>query len=235
MSRFTDDTVMTVAVVNALLDMGNANDTGLFRQHLVKKMQQWGRQYPKAGYGGKFLHWLVEDDPQPYSSWGNGSAMRVFPVGWYFETLEETLEYALVSAAVSHNHPEGVKGAQATAAAIFLARNGKDNPFIREYIETTFGYDLSRKLSDIRPSYDYDSSCKGSVPESIICFLEAADYEDTVRNAVSLGGDTDTMAAIAGSIAEAYWGMPEDIIAKAKGYLDPSLLEVMDTFTGAVL
>lgn len=201
-SCFTDDTVMTVAVAKWLLEGGD----------LVKTMQEYGRKYPNAGYGQRFAFWLVSPNPEPYNSWGNGSAMRVSPVGWAFETLEETLDVAKQTAEVSHNHPEGIKGAQATAACVFLARKGYKKREIREYIERTFGYDLKRSCDKIRPEYRYDESCQGSVPESIICFLESYDFESCIRLAVSLGGDADTMAAIAGGIAEAYYGSVPDFI-----------------------
>lgn len=201
-SCFTDDTVMTVAVAKWLLEGGD----------LVKIMQEYGRKYPYAGYGQQFMFWLSSPNPEPYNSWGNGSAMRVSPVGWAFDTLEETLEVAKQTAEVSHNHPEGIKGAQATAACVFLARKRYKKREIREYIERTFGYDLKRSCDKIRPEYRYDESCQGSVPESIICFLESYDFENCIRLAVSLGGDADTMAAIAGSIAEAYYGSVPDFI-----------------------
>ncbi|MBQ6190429.1 MAG: ADP-ribosylglycohydrolase family protein [Bacteroidaceae bacterium] len=201
-SCFTDDTVMTVAVAKWLLEGGD----------LVKTMQEYGRKYPNAGYGQRFAFWLASPNPEPYNSWGNGSAMRVSPVGWAFETLEETLDVAKQTAEVSHNHPEGIKGAQATAACVFLARKGYKKREIREYIERTFGYDLKRSCDKIRPEYRYDESCQGSVPESIICFLESYDFESCIRLAVSLGGDADTMAAIAGGIAEAYYGSVPDYI-----------------------
>lgn len=201
-SCFTDDTVMTVAVAKWLLEGGD----------LVKTMQEYGRKYPNAGYGQRFAFWLVSPNPEPYNSWGNGSAMRVSPVGWAFETLEETLDVAKQTAEVSHNHPEGIKGAQTTAACVFLARKGYKKREIREYIERTFGYDLKRSCDKIRPEYRYDESCQGSVPESIICFLESYDFESCIRLAVSLGGDADTMAAIAGGIAEAYYGSVPDFI-----------------------
>lgn len=201
-SCFTDDTVMTVAVAKWLLEGGD----------LVKTMQEYGRKYPNAGYGQRFAFWLASPNPEPYNSWGNGSAMRVSPVGWAFETLEETLDVAKQTAEVSHNHPEGIKGAQATAACVFLARKGYKKREIREYIERTFGYDLKRSCDKIRPEYRYDESCQGSVPESIICFLESYDFESCIRLAVSLGGDADTMAAIAGGIAEAYYGYVPDYI-----------------------
>ena len=205
-SRPTDDSVMTVA---NMLWLTNPDEN-----QLTDSMQQMGRKYPMAGYGHKFREWLRSDDAQPYGSFGNGSAMRVSPVAWVGDTLDRVLDLAQMSASVTHNHPEGIKGAQATAAAIFLSRTGHDKASIKEYVQQHFAYDLSRTLSDIRPGYGFNSSCQQSVPEAIICFLEGTNYEDTIRNAVSLGGDADTQAAIAGSIAEAYYGgVPEDILS----------------------
>lgn len=175
-SKFTDDTFMTVAISEWLL-------TG---HDLVKTMQKWGRKYPFAGYGQRYMFWLANPNPQPYDSWGNGSAMRVSPVGCAFDTIEETLEMAKRSAEVSHNHTDGIKGAQATAACIYLARTGKKKSEIKEYVERTFGYNLSRACDEIRPEYRFTESCQGSVPESIIAFLESHDYESTIRLAVSL-------------------------------------------------
>ena len=219
--RFTDDTVMTVAIADWLL-------TG---DSLLGIMQDYGNRYPDAGYGGSFSRWLRSENPRPYNSWGNGSAMRVSPVGWAFGSLEETLEMAKRSAEVTHNHPEGIKGAQATAACIYLARTGKSKEEIKAYVERTFGYDLSRMCDEIRPQYDFDVSCQGSVPESIIAFLESTDYESAVRLAVSLGGDADTMGAIAGGIAEAYYGeIPDYICEEALKRLPEEFVEVMKRF-----
>lgn len=203
-SKFTDDTVMTVANADWLL-------TG---DSLLGVMQDYGNRYPHAGYGGMFRSWLREDEPKPYNSFGNGSAMRVSPVGWAFDTLEETLEAAKQSAEITHNHPEGIKGAQATAACIFMARTGKSKQEIKDYIEKRFGYNLSRTCDEIRPTYDFDVTCQGSVPESIIAFLESTDFESAIRLAVSLGGDADTMGAITGGIAEAYYGGVSEHIRK---------------------
>lgn len=220
-SRYTDDTVMTVANADWLL-------TG---DSLLGIMQDYGNRYPHAGYGGMFRGWLHADKPEPYRSFGNGSAMRVSPVGWAFDTLEETLEAAEESAAVTHNHPEGIKGAQATAACVFLARTGKSKQEIKEYIERSFGYNLHRRCDDIRPTYRFDSTCQGSVPESIIAFLESTDFESAVRLAVSLGGDADTMGAIAGGIAEAYYGgVPEHISKEVVRRLPREFMEVMQHF-----
>ena len=197
-TTFTDDTVLTMANAIWLLE-----DDKHQPETLVNIMLDLCRRYPDRGYGGRFAQWILSDDPQPYDSFGNGSAMRVSPVGYYARTLDETLELAKVSAEVTHNHPEGIKGAQATAAAIFLARKGENKWEIRDYIEKTFGYNLSRTLEEIRPTFTFDETCQRTVPEAIICFLEGKDYEDVVRLAVTLAGDADTLAAIAGSIASA--------------------------------
>lgn len=194
-SRFTDDTVMTMAHADWLLHGGD----------LARMMQKYGRKYPHAGYGGMFRQWLSEANPQPYGSFGNGSAMRVCPVGWAFESLEETLVAARKSAEMTHNHPEGIKGAQATATCVFLARTGKSKQEIKKYVEETFGYNLNRTCGEIRPTYDFDVTCQGTVPEAIIAFLESTDYENAIRLAISLGGDADTLGAITGGMAEAYY------------------------------
>ena len=220
-SRFTDDTVLTVAVAWAILGGRSYHEAVL----------AWGQRYPDAGYGGSFRHWLVEVDPQPYNSWGNGSAMRVSPVGWLFETEEEVLSQAEASAIITHNHPEGVKGAQATALAVFLARKGCEKEALRERIQREFGYDLTRTVEGIRPGYRFDVSCQGSVPEAIIAFLDGDSYEDTVRNAISLGGDSDTLACIAGGIAEAYYGgVPSEIRREVESRLDEPMIAVLRAF-----
>ena len=219
--RFTDDTVMSIAVADWIINGGD----------LAKVMQKWGRKYPNAGFGGMFSQWLVEENPQPYNSFGNGSAMRVSPVGCAFDTMEETVRKAKESAEVTHNHSEGIKGAQATASAIFLARNGKTKEEIKDYISETFGYNLNRTCEEIRPGYKFDVTCQGSVPESIICFLESKDYEDCVRLAVSMGGDADTMGAIAGSIAAAYYGeIPDEIYQKCWDKLTGDIQEIILKF-----
>ena len=208
-SHFTDDTVMTFAVARGLMaGQGNAQKTFAEVQH---EMQYWGRKYPDAGYGGMFGQWLYAEHSEPYGSFGNGSAMRVAAAGWLFDTLDKTLEMAKVTAEVTHNHPEGIKGAQATAAAIFLARTGHSKPEIRQYVEQTFGYDLSRTCDEIRPGYRHVETCQQTVPEAIIAFLESTGFEDALRNAVSLGGDSDTLACITGGIAEAFYGMPSEL------------------------
>ena len=220
-SHFTDDTVMTVAVADWLLSGGS----------LVDRMQDYGRKYPYAGYGRGFGKWLNSDRPQPYHSWGNGSAMRVSAVGWAFDTLEDTLVAAQQSAEVTHNHPEGIKGAQATAACIYWARTGCSKEEIKEYAEGMFGYDLHRTCDEIRLTYGFNESCQGTVPESIIAFLDSSDYEHAIRLAVSLGGDADTMGAITGGIAEAYYGeIPPSIRREAQKRLPEEFVRVMISF-----
>lgn len=221
-SDYTDDTIMTVAVADWLL---NGED-------LAKVMQRYGREYPypTGGYGGRFSGWLREKDPLPYNSWGNGSAMRVSAVGWMFDSLEKTLEVAKETAVVTHNHPEGIKGAQATAAAIYLARTGKSKQDIKQYIETTFSYDLGRTCDEIRPFYRFNESCQGTVPEAIIAFLDSSDFENAIRLAVSLGGDSDTLACITGGIAEAFYGIPEDIEKQVSDKLPGTFQKVIKEF-----
>jgi ADP-ribosylglycohydrolase len=205
-STFTDDTVLTMANAIWLLE-----DEKHRPETLVKIMLDLCRRYPDRGYGGRFAQWIHKTDPQPYNSFGNGSAMRVSPIGYYAQTLDEALELARISAEVTHNHPEGVKGAQATAAAIFLVRQGENKWDLREYVEKTFDYDLSRKLDEIRPTFTFDETCQRTVPEAITCYLEGKDYEDVVRLAVALAGDADTLAAIAGSIASAVWDVSSEV------------------------
>uniref|UniRef100_A0A7S2E8H1 ADP-ribosylglycohydrolase n=1 Tax=Trieres chinensis TaxID=1514140 RepID=A0A7S2E8H1_TRICV len=192
----TDDTFLTVATASALLS----------DRDYASAYRNYGRKYPKAGYGASFQRWVLEESAPAYKSWGNGSAMRVSPIGWACSSRDQVLDEAAKSAIVTHDHPEGIKGAQATALAVFLARTGSSKDEIKEDIEMTFGYDLTRRLDDIRPEYRFDVSCQGSVPESIIAFLESRSTEDAIRLAISLGGDSDTQACIAGGIAEAYYG-----------------------------
>ena len=229
-SHFTDDTVMTIAVAESLLNAGTMASLGDIRAAVVGKMQSWGLRYPNAGYGMRFIRWLTKENPQPYNSWGNGSAMRVSSVGWLYDSLERTLEVAKATADVTHNHPEGIKGAQATAAAIYLARNGKDRSEIRTYIEKTFGYDFSRTCNEIRPTYRHVESCQETVPEALTAVWEGKDFEDTIRLAVSLGGDSDTLTCIAGGIAEAIWGVPEDIKTQALARLPDEMKFVYEAF-----
>lgn len=220
-SRFTDDTVMTVAVADCILH----------KKDYAAAFKEYGRKYPHAGYGADFFRWVMSDDTAPYHSWGNGSAMRVSPVGFAFTTLEHVLAEAKKSAEVTHDHPEGVKGAQATAAAVFLARDGKGKDEIKEYIETLFHYDLDRRIDDIRPVYTFDVSCCGSVPEAIVAFLESDNFESAVRKAVSIGGDSDTIACIAGGIAQAFYKViPDEIVERTKSRLTPELLTIVEKF-----
>jgi ADP-ribosylglycohydrolase len=220
-SRFTDDTVLTVAVADGLLHDRDYADT----------LKEYGRRYPHAGYGGMFLNWLMSPGSEPYNSYGNGSAMRVSPVAFAFNTIDDILREAKRSALPTHNHPEGVKGAQAFASAIFLGRTGSSKKEISEYVEGRFGYDLGRNLDEIRPSYCFDETCQGSVPEAIIAFLESHDFEDALRKAVSLGGDADTLACMAGGIAEAYYKkIPAPLIRRAREILDKEMLTIIDEF-----
>jgi ADP-ribosylglycohydrolase len=220
-STYTDDTVLTIAVAEALMTDGD----------YAAALKRYGRRYPRAGYGGAFKRWLFTEDSSPYNSWGNGSAMRVSPVGFAGDTMEDVLREAMFSAAVTHTHPEGIKGAEAAAAAIFLARTGADKPQIKAEIEKRFGYDLSRTLTDIRPTYQFDVSCQGSVPESIIAFLESTDFEDALRNAVSLGGDADTQASIAGAVAHAYYGaLPPAIEGEVRARIPTDFLTIAEAF-----
>ena len=208
---YTDDTVMTLAVAKALLLYGTITDMDAFKRELVRVMHEVGMPHPHCGYGGRFCTWMMKNYTEPYGSFGNGSAMRVSAAGWLFDTLDKTLEMAKVTAEVTHNHPEGIKGAQATAAVIFLARTGHSKPEIKQYVEQTFGYDLNRTCDEIRPTYHHVETCQETVPEAIIAFLESVSFEDALRNAVSLGGDSDTLACITGGIAEAFYGMPQEL------------------------
>lgn len=222
-SRFTDDTVMTVAVASKLT---------MTESTYIKEMQDFGRRYPKAGYGSGFKNWLFSENPQPYGSFGNGSAMRVSPVGYAFKKIEDVRIEAEKSAEITHNHPEGIKGAVAVASAVFLARTGCSKQEIKNYIESNFNYNLKRTIDEIRPSYHFDVSCQGSVPEAIISFLESHDFESTIRNAISIGGDSDTIAAIAGAIAEAFYKeIPETIKGEVLKRLPDEFLTVLLDFT----
>jgi ADP-ribosylglycohydrolase len=213
---FTDDSVLTVALAEAIL---TGEDYGVL-------MRRYYRRYPEAGYGGSFKRWASAADSGPYGSWGNGSAMRVSPVGWAFDTLEQVLEQAERFSSYTHDHPEGIQGAQAVAAAVFLARGGTPAPEIARYLTGHFGYDLSRSCDELRPDYRYDVSCRGTVPQAVRAFLEGRNFEEGVRLAVSLGGDSDTLACITGSIAQAYHGIPEAIAQRALQFLDEPLRRV---------
>ena len=233
-STYTDDSVMNVAVGEAFLDaQPNAADDWTM-QRLIRGMQRWGRKYPHAGYGGNFRWWLRSDDPKPYGSYGNGSAMRVSAVAWLYNDLEAVRTAAMMSAVVTHNHPEGIKGAEATACAIFLARTGHSKAEIKEYIEQTFRYDLSRTCDEICPGYRHVESCQETVPEAITAFLEGESFEDVIRTAVSLGGDCDTLTAIAGSIAEGFYGVPEKLKQECRDRLPDDMREILERFEAYV-
>ena len=229
-ARFTDDTVMSIAVAEALIGLGADADEERVKADVVRFMRHWGRLYPLVGYGGIFRIWLATDDPQPYGSYGNGSAMRVSSVGWLYDSLTRTREVARWTAEVTHSHPEGVKGAESVASGIYLGRTGHSKEEIKSYIMQEFGYDLSRTLDEIRPDYCMDATCQGSVPEAITAFLESADLIDAIRNAVSLGGDTDTTACIAGSIAEAFYGCPDELREKCLSRLPEEMRDVLLAF-----
>ena len=223
---FTDDSVLTVALADALLH----------ELDYAVTLKLYYRRYPNAGYGGAFHRWASSESWAPYNSWGNGAAMRVSPAAWVADSLDGALALAEQSAAVTHNHPEGIRGAQATAAAIFLARTGHGKDGIRRFVEATFGYDLQRTLAEIRPDYEFNESCQETVPEAITAFLEASDFEDAIRNAISLGGDADTLACITGSIAEPYFGgVPPDIRESVLLRLDDDLLAVVAEFEQRVM
>ncbi len=228
--KFTDDTVMTVAVADAIMKAGLEADENTMKQQFVRSMQIFGNDHPAAGYGAKFIFWLGTLNPKPYGSWGNGSAMRVSPVGWLYDTIERTREVARWTAEVSHNHPEGIKGAESVAAAIFMARTGSSKEEIKKYVDENFGYDFSRTCDEIRPTYHHVESCQETVPEAFTAFFEGNDFEDVIRTAVSLGGDCDTLTCIAGSMAEAFYGVPEDMKQECRKRLSDDLLEVVDKF-----
>ena len=224
-TRFTDDSVMTLAVAKWLMD-----DETHSLDSLIKSMKELGNKHPHAGYGGSFMAWLRSETPRPYYSWGNGSAMRVSPVGLYAQTLDEALSLAALTASVSHNHPEGVKGAQAVAASVFLCKHGMMKSEIKDYVKKTFNYDLDRSIAKIRIDYTFDVSCQGSVPEAIIAFLEGNSFEEVIRLAISLGGDSDTIACIAGSIAACCCDIPEDIAVQCDELLSKDLRAIKDHF-----
>ncbi|BCG47108.1 Putative hydrolase [Citrifermentans bremense] len=215
--RFTDDSVLTVALAEAIL-------TG---EAYAQVMRRYCRRYPDAGYGRNFLNWAQSDDAPAYYSYGNGSAMRISPAGWAFDDLEQVLEKAKEYSAVTHDHPEGVKGAQATAAAVYLARTGATKREIAAFVAGRFGYDLSRSCDEIRPGYSFDVSCQGTVPQALTAFLESTDFESAIRLAISLGGDSDTLAAITGGVAQAYYGgVPAAIARETLRFLDEPLRKV---------
>lgn len=224
-SDITDDSIMSIAIADAILQS----------KPYAERMRYWGNKYPnpKGAYGGSFSAWLHSSNPQPYNSWGNGAAMRVSPIGWAFSGLEQVLLQAKLSAECTHNHEEGIKGAQATATAIYLTRNGETKQWIKKYIESKFGYNLSFKIADIKESYKFDESCQGTVPPAIVCYLESTSFEDAIRLAVSLGGDSDTLGCITGSIAEANqtYSIPVDIMEAAFKTMPSDLKTIVNRFT----
>ena len=230
---FTDDSVMTIAVGEALTDAGDDASVEDIEKACTVSMQKWGRKYPNGGYGARFIGWLFEDDPKPYNSWGNGSAMRVATAGWLYDTIERTREVARATANVSHNHPEGVKGAECTAAVIFLGRTGSSKEAIKEYVSREFDYDISKTVDEIRPLHKHDESCMDALPKALVSFFEGESFEDVVRNAVSLGGDTDTIAAIAGAMAEGMYGVPDDLKEECIRRIPDEMVEVIRRFADA--
>ena len=225
---FTDDSVMTLAIAKALLSYEKIDDTEAFKKHLVEVMHEVGVRYPYCGYGGRFYEWIIKGQTEPYNSYGNGSAMRVSPVGWFADSLEECKALAAATAEVTHNHPEGVKGAVAVAGAIYLARTGHSMDEIKEYCKKYYTIDFT--LDEIRDDYSFFEICQKSVPQALEAFFESTSFEDALRNAISIGGDSDTIAAITSSIAEAFYGVDEDMRETALSYLDSYLLEIAENF-----
>ena len=226
---FTDDSVMTLAIAKALQPYENISDYKSFKTELVAVMHEVGMRYPHCGYGGRFCVWMMKNHTEPYNSYGNGSAMRVAPVGWFANSLEECETLAEATAEVTHNHPEGVKGAVAVAGAIYLARTGSSMDEIKEYISKFYTIDFT--LDAIREDYDFYEICQKSVPQALEAFFESTSFEDAIRNAISIGGDSDTLAAITGAVAEAYYGIPDDLKETALSYLDDRLLDITERFT----
>lgn len=228
--HYTDDTAMTIAIAKAILNVGSDADEKTMKSEFVSCMQDFGNRHAQGEYGGRFAGWLQSDNPQPYGSFGNGSAMRVSSIGWIYDSMERTREVARWSAEVTHNHPEGIKGAESVAAAIYLARTGASKEEIKKYISENFGYDLSRTCDEIRPYYHHVESCQETVPEAIIAFLEGDDFEDVIRTAVSLGGDCDTLTCIAGSIAEAFYGVSKEMKKECLDRIPEEFVEVLKDF-----
>lgn len=226
----TDDSIMTLAICQALLESkGNYED---LEQRTQVWLQEFGRWYPDAGYGGRFNQWIYSQKPEPYNSWGNGSAMRVSPVAYVAKSLEEVKQLAYKVTCVTHNHPEGIKGAEATAVATYMALHGADKAEIRKAMEKYYKLDFT--LDEIRPTYEFNESCQDTVPQALQAFFEAKDFEDAIRNGVSIGGDTDTIGAITGAVAGAYYGVPEAIAAKTWEYLDVTQRAVLQAFEATV-
>ncbi len=227
--RITDDSVMTLAVAQAVLNAGSRQDLGA---EAVRCMQNFGRRWARGCYGGSFSRWLMSESPRPYGSWGNGSAMRVSACAWAAESLEDALDMARRVTAVTHDHPEGLKGAEAVTSVIWMARNGASRDDMRKHVEERY-YRLDFTLDEIRPGYGFDVSCQGSVPQAVEAFLESSSFEDAVRGAISLGGDSDTIGAMAGSMAEAFYGIPRELREAALGFLDAELQAVVRKFEGS--
>ena len=231
--KATDDSILTIAVADAIMQTEEFNKDKTFertfKEVLVDSLHYHARNHPFCGFGYRFLNWIIASESKPYNSWGNGSAMRVSPAVYAANTLEDVLNMAKLTSEVTHNHRKGIRGAQAVAGAIFLARTGHSKEDIRKFIEKYY-YKLSFTLNEIRPTYKYDISCEGSVPQAIVAFLEATDFEDAIRNAISIGGDSDTIAAIAGSIAGAYYPIPQQLRDKAFTYLDPEQTDIVLQF-----
>lgn len=225
--EFTDDSVLTIAFAEALLNF-NPDDEENFKENLIDIFHKYGELYPDVGYGGHYLSWVENKRRDPYNSCGNGSAMRTSAVGWYAKTIEECERIAKLCAEITHNHPDGIAGAQATAGVIFLARNGASKDELKAYMEKYYPVDFT--IDEIRPTYEYEIINKTTVPQAFRCFYEAKDFEDTIRNAISIGGDSDTVAAIAGPMAEAFFGIPEDIAETGMLYLDDYMSDIVDEF-----
>lgn len=229
-SQWTDDTVMMIAVCEALLNAGIEAEPSLIRKECICSMKKWGQRYPDAGYGARFIQWVLSDEATPYNSLGNGSAMRVASVGWLYDSIERTREVARATAEVSHNHPEGIKGAECTAAVQFLGRTGHSKEEIKAYVVREFGYDVTSTVEELRPLHRHDETCMDTMPKALISFFDGTSYEDTVRNAVSLGGDADTIAAIAGAMAECFYGIPGSMKEQCISMLPQDMLQVLDRF-----
>ena len=223
----TDDSIMTLAIAQAVMD--SRTDGGDLSQTAAQAMQRIGRPYPNSGYGGRFWSWIYSDNPRPYNSFGNGAAMRVSACGFVAHSLEEALNMAKAVTVVTHDHPEGIKGAQAVAAAIWLARSGRTMQEIKEFIDWEY-YPMNFSLDEIRPRYVFNETCQQTVPQALIAFFESTSFEDAIRNAISIGGDSDTLAAITGSVAEAFYGVPQELGDRAKAFLDEPLRPILEQF-----
>lgn len=228
-STFTDDTVMTIALAHGLL-LSHGWSPEKIKKCIVAVMRVWGRYFPNAGYGQMFYQWLFGKDPMPYNSFGNGSAMRVSAVGWLFKSVKKTRQVARLTAEISHNHPEGIKGAECTASVIYLARTGHSKEYIKKYVTKEFGYDISKTVDELRPLHEHIETCQDSMPKALVSFFEGTSFEDVVRNAVSLGGDTDTLGAIAGSMAEAFYGVPEELQQECRNRLPNEMTRIIRGF-----